>query len=96
MVHIQRERYRDARRGLVEVVCACLCDRTRGGIDERVARCHRQRVPVRRVGDPREVARTSLFLASDESSYLCGAEIAVDGGMLCGQYYVGFPGAPGV
>ena len=53
-------------------------------------------VPLQRVGDPDEVARTSLFLASDESSYLCGSEIAVDGGMLCGQYYVGFPGAPGV
>ena len=53
-------------------------------------------VPQQRVGEPEEVARTSLFLASDESSYLCGAEIAVDGGMLTGQYYVGFPGAPGV
>lgn len=53
-------------------------------------------VPLQRVGDPDEVAQTSLFLASDESSYLCGAEIAVDGGMLTGQYYVGFPGAPGV
>jgi 3alpha(or 20beta)-hydroxysteroid dehydrogenase len=52
-------------------------------------------VPMQRVGDPIEVARTSLFLASDESSYLCGAEIAVDGGMLTGQYYLGFPGAPG-
>ncbi|ROH93565.1 glucose 1-dehydrogenase [Stagnimonas aquatica] len=53
-------------------------------------------VPLQRVGEPEEVARTSLFLASDDSSYLCGAEIAVDGGMLTGQYYVGFPGAPGV
>jgi 3alpha(or 20beta)-hydroxysteroid dehydrogenase len=53
-------------------------------------------VPLQRVGEADEVARTSLFLASDESSYLCGAEIAVDGGMLTGQYYVGFPGAPGV
>ncbi len=53
-------------------------------------------VPLQRVGEPSEVAYTNLFLASDESSYLCGAEIAVDGGMLCGQYYVGFPGAPGV
>jgi 3alpha(or 20beta)-hydroxysteroid dehydrogenase len=53
-------------------------------------------IPLQRVGDPGEVAQTSLFLASDESSYLCGAEIAVDGGMLTGQYYMGFPGAPGV
>lgn len=53
-------------------------------------------VPLQRVGDPDEVARVSAFLASDAASYLCGSEIAVDGGMLTGQYYVGFPGAPGV
>jgi 3alpha(or 20beta)-hydroxysteroid dehydrogenase len=53
-------------------------------------------VPLQRVGDPLEVAQTTLFLASDEASYLCGAEIAVDGGMLTGQYYQGFPGAPGI
>src|SRR3546814_11185044 len=51
-------------------------------------------VPLQRIGEPSEVAYTSLFLASDEASYLCGAEIAVDGGMLHGQYYIGFPGAP--
>jgi len=53
-------------------------------------------IPLQRVGGPEEVARATLFLASDEASYLAGAEIAVDGGMLTGQYYVGFPGAPGV
>lgn len=53
-------------------------------------------VPLQRVGEPEEIARTSLFLASDESSYLCGAEIVVDGGMSSGIYYPGFPGAPGV
>jgi 3alpha(or 20beta)-hydroxysteroid dehydrogenase len=63
---------------------------TRDAVNKRYAM-----VPMQRVGAPEEVARTSLFLASDESSYLCGAEIAVDGGMLCGQYYLGFPGAPG-
>jgi 3alpha(or 20beta)-hydroxysteroid dehydrogenase len=51
-------------------------------------------VPLQRVGAPEEVAATSLFLASDEASYVNGAEIAVDGGMLSGQYYFGFPGAP--
>lgn len=53
-------------------------------------------VPLQRVGAPEEVARATLFLASDDASYLAGAEIAVDGGMLTGQYYEGFPGAPGV
>lgn len=53
-------------------------------------------LPLQRIGAPEEVARTSLFLASDAASYLCGAEIAVDGGMTAGQYYPGLPGAPGV
>ncbi len=53
-------------------------------------------VPLQRIGEPEEVARATLFLASDDASYLCGAEIAVDGGMLVGHYYQGLPGAPGV
>jgi NAD(P)-dependent dehydrogenase (short-subunit alcohol dehydrogenase family) len=33
-----------------------------------------------RVGDPREVARTVVFLCSDDASFITGADIAVDGG----------------
>lgn len=53
-------------------------------------------IPLQRVSGPEEVAAASLFLASDDASYLAGAEIVVDGGMTSGQYYPGFPGAPGV
>jgi 3alpha(or 20beta)-hydroxysteroid dehydrogenase len=53
-------------------------------------------VPLQRVGAPEEVARATLFLASDEASYMAGAELAVDGGMMTGQYYDGMPGAPGM
>jgi 3alpha(or 20beta)-hydroxysteroid dehydrogenase len=52
-------------------------------------------VPAQRVGEPIEVARASLFLASDDASYINGAELTVDGGMIAGQYYMGYPGAPG-
>ena len=40
------------------------------------------RVPLRRVGEVDDVANTVLFLASDESSYITGAELSVDGGFL--------------
>jgi 3alpha(or 20beta)-hydroxysteroid dehydrogenase len=40
--------------------------------------------PVPRVGQPEEIARLMLFLASDESSYCSGAEFVIDGGMTAG------------
>lgn len=39
------------------------------------------KVPLRRVGVPDDIAPVYVFLASDESSYINGAEIAVDGGV---------------
>ena len=37
-------------------------------------------VPLRRLAQPREVSNLVVFLASDEASYITGAEFVIDGG----------------
>jgi NAD(P)-dependent dehydrogenase (short-subunit alcohol dehydrogenase family) len=39
------------------------------------------RIPLGRLGRPEEVAAAALFLASDDSSFVAGAELCIDGGM---------------
>jgi len=38
-------------------------------------------IPMKRFGRPEEIAKTALFLASSDSSFLLGTEIVADGGM---------------
>lgn len=41
----------------------------------------KQLVPLNRLGTPLEIANAALFLASDESSYMLGTELLIDGGV---------------
>lgn len=52
---------------------------TKGVSDELLAPLV-QATPLGRIGKPEDVAKAALFLASDDSSYITGAEIVIDGG----------------
>ena len=40
-----------------------------------------QRIPMKRMGTKEEIAKLVLFLLSDDSSYMTGSEVAIDGGV---------------
>ena len=47
---------------------------------DETARLITRAIPLGRLGAPEEIAKTALFLASDDASYISGASIPVDGG----------------
>jgi NAD(P)-dependent dehydrogenase (short-subunit alcohol dehydrogenase family) len=42
--------------------------------------------PLGRVGEPEDVAKAALFLASDDAAWVTGETLVVDGGLLAGNY----------
>lgn len=51
-----------------------------GAMEERHMQAREKAVPMRRIGQPIEIARPILFLASDDASFITGTELVVDGG----------------
>ena len=42
---------------------------------------YRKAVPLKSIGDPDDIAFAALYLASDESRYVTGTEMIIDGGI---------------
>tara|TARA_A100001037_G_C15139247_1_gene632784 strand:+ start:1586 stop:2314 length:729 start_codon:yes stop_codon:yes gene_type:complete len=52
------------------------------GIPEKIINMMEEKVPLKRWGKPEDVANAYTFLASDEASYISGAVLNVDGGVV--------------
>jgi glucose 1-dehydrogenase len=59
--------------------------------DDAARRRILSRTPMGRCGEPAEIAKVALFLASDEASYITGQTIYPDGGRLALNYTVAVP-----
>ncbi|WP_459997200.1 SDR family oxidoreductase, partial [Marinitoga arctica] len=51
-------------------------------LPEKVIELVKSKTVLQRMGEPEEIANTALFLASDESSFITGQVISVDGGLV--------------
>jgi glucose 1-dehydrogenase len=49
--------------------------------DQKKKKQEEEKIPLRRIGNPTEIAKVALFLASDAASYITGTTIYVDGGL---------------
>jgi len=55
---------------------------TREALEQKTA----QEVPLRRLGDPDELGRVVAFLCSEAASYVSGASLQVDGGLMASTF----------
>lgn len=71
-----------------------------GAMKERVnsmlAAAAEQAQPVKRGGEPEDIAATVAFLASDDAAFITGTHLLVDGGMLMGPRHSWDPATPGM
>lgn len=49
---------------------------------EAIIKKFMEKIPMKRMGEPDDIGKAALFLASDLSSYMTGSQIVVDGGVL--------------
>jgi glucose 1-dehydrogenase len=49
--------------------------------DEKKKKDEENKIPMHRIGNPSEIAKVAVFLASTDASYITGATLYVDGGL---------------
>jgi 3-oxoacyl-[acyl-carrier protein] reductase len=57
-----------------------------GKTSEEIVKSWESQIPLKRMAHPREIASLVVFLASERASYITGAVIQADGGVVKGLY----------
>lgn len=52
------------------------------GVPEKILELMKEKTPLKKLGDPKDVANAYLYLASDEAKYVNGVVLSVDGGLI--------------
>ncbi len=52
------------------------------GVPEKILEMMKEKTPLRRLGEPTDVAHAYLYLASDDAKFVSGAVLSVDGGLV--------------
>jgi NAD(P)-dependent dehydrogenase (short-subunit alcohol dehydrogenase family) len=60
---------------------AVLTDMNREGLQRVGIGFAEQHIPLKRIGDPEDIASAAVYLASDDASYITGTTIYIDGGL---------------
>jgi 3-oxoacyl-[acyl-carrier protein] reductase len=53
-----------------------------GGLPAQIKEAIVSKIPMSRIGHPKDIAHAALFLACDHSAYITGQVLTVDGGMI--------------
>jgi 3-oxoacyl-[acyl-carrier protein] reductase len=51
-------------------------------VPDKILEMMKEKTPLKRLGEPKDIANAYLYLASDEASYVNGAILSVDGGLV--------------
>ena len=56
-------------------------------VTDKLQRARAKSVPLNRFGTPEEIAKSAVFLASDDVCYITGHSLVIDGGSLNNMFY---------
>ena len=58
--------------------------------DEQKRNDKKEGIPIKKIAKPKEISKVALFLALEDASYVTGAMIPIDGGLVlsCPNYFV--------